>query len=234
LVPLSTFATFKYKVQPQALKHFQQLTAATIQAMPRAGVSLGQALDFFNQEAKTALPQGYGVDYGGQSRQYFQEGSSLIVAFIFGAIIIFLVLAAQFESFRDPLIILLGSVPMTLVGALAFLFLGTASINIYTEVGFITLVGLISKHGILIVQFANQLQLEGHSKRDAVQHAAGVRLRPILMTTAAMVLGVMPLVIGTCFTLFVVPAVYMLIAGDRRRLNPVSATAASAPVHPAV
>jgi len=256
LVPLSTFATFKYKVQPQALKHFQQLTAATIQAMPRAGVSLGQALDFFNQDAKTALPQGYGVDYGGQSRQYFQEGSSLIVAFIFGAIIIFLVLAAQFESFRDPLIILLGSVPMTLVGALAFLFLGTASINIYTEVGFITLVGLISKHGILIVQFANQLQLEGHSKRDAVQHAAGVRLRPILMTTAAMVLGVMPLVIatgagaasrfnigivivtgmtiGTCFTLFVVPAVYMLIAGDRRRLNPVSATAASAPVHPAV
>ena len=254
LVPLSTFATIKYKVQPQALKHFQQLTAATIQAMPRAGVSLGQALDFFNREAKTALPQGYGVDYGGQSRQYFQEGSSLIVAFVFGAIIIFLVLAAQFESFRDPLIILLGSVPMTLVGALVFLFLGTASINIYTEVGFITLVGLISKHGILIVQFANQLQIEGRSKREAIQHAAGVRLRPILMTTAAMVLGVMPLVIatgagaasrfnigivivtgmtvGTCFTLFVVPAVYMLIARDRR-LNPGAATAVAAPVHPA-
>jgi multidrug efflux pump len=179
------------------------------------------------------------VDYGGQSRQYFQEGSSLIVAFLFGAIIIFLVLAAQFESFRDPLVILLGSVPMTLVGALAFLFLGAASINIYTEVGFITLVGLISKHGILIVQFANELQLEGYSKRDAVQHAAGVRLRPILMTTAAMVLGVMPLVIasgagaasrynigivivtgmtvGTCFTLFVVPAVYMLLAADRQK-----------------
>ena len=254
LVPLSTFATIKYKVQPQALKHFQQLTAATIQAMPRAGVSLGQALDFFNREAKTALPQGYGVDYGGQSRQYFQEGSSLIVAFVFGAIIIFLVLAAQFESFRDPLIILLGSVPMTLVGALVFLFLGTASINIYTEVGFITLVGLISKHGILIVQFANQLQIEGRSKREAIQHAAGVRLRPILMTTAAMVLGVMPLVIatgagaasrfnigivivtgmtvGTCFTLFVVPAVYMLIARDRR-LNPGAATAVAVPAHPA-
>jgi len=239
LVQLSTFASLKYKVQPQSLKHFQQLTAATIQAMPRAGVSLGQALDFFNREAKTALPQGYGVDYGGQSRQYFQEGSSLIVAFLFGAITIFLVLAAQFESFRDPLVILLGSVPMTLVGALAFLFLGAASINIYTEVGFITLVGLISKHGILIVQFANQLQLEGYNKRDAIQHAAGVRLRPILMTTAAMVLGVMPLVIatgagaasrynigivivtgmtvGTCFTLFVVPAVYMLMAADRRK-----------------
>jgi multidrug efflux pump len=254
LVPLSTFAKIKYKVQPQSLKHFQQLTAATIQAMPRAGVALGQALDFFNNEAKTVLPQGYGVDYGGQSRQYFQEGSSLIVAFIFGAITIFLVLAAQFESFRDPLIILLGSVPMTLVGALAFLFLGTASINIYTEVGFITLVGLISKHGILIVQFANQLQLEGYSKRDAAQHAAGVRLRPILMTTAAMVLGVVPLVIatgagaasrfnigivivtgmtiGTCFTLFVVPAVYMLIASDRRRLNVVAATAVPAAAHP--
>ena len=254
LVKLSTFAKIKYRVQPQSLKHFQQLTAATIQAMPRAGVSLGQALDFFNNEAKTALPQGYGVDYGGQSRQYFQEGSSLIVAFVFGAITIFLVLAAQFESFRDPLIILLGSVPMTLVGALAFLFLGTASINIYTEVGFITLVGLISKHGILIVQFANQLQLEGYSKRDAAQHAAGVRLRPILMTTAAMVLGVVPLVIatgagaasrfnigivivsgmtiGTCFTLFVVPAVYMLIASDRRRLNADAATAVPAAAHP--
>ena len=239
LVPLSTFATLKYKVQPQALKHFQQLTAATIQAMPGRGVSLGQALEFFNREAKTALPAGYGVDYGGQSRQYYQEGSSLIVAFLFGAVIIFLVLAAQFESFRDPLIILLGSVPMTLVGALTFLFLGAASINIYTEVGFITLVGLISKHGILIVQFANQLQEEGRSKRDAVLHAAGVRLRPILMTTAAMVLGVVPLVfasgagaasrynigivivtgmtIGTAFTLFVVPAVYLLIAGDRQK-----------------
>jgi multidrug efflux pump len=252
LVPLSTFASIKYKVQPQSLKHFQQLTAATIQAMPRAGVSLGQALDFFNQEAKTALPQGYGVDYGGQSRQYFQEGSSLIVAFVFGAIIIFLVLAAQFESFRDPLIILFGSVPMTLVGALAFLFLGTASINIYTEVGFITLVGLISKHGILIVQFANQLQIEGRSKREAIQHAAGVRLRPILMTTAAMVLGVLPLVIatgagaasrfnigivivtgmtvGTCFTLFVVPAVYMLLAADRRNAGRAASVAPG--VHP--
>jgi multidrug efflux pump len=252
LVPLSTFATLKATVQPQSLKHFQQLSAATISAVPRQGVSLGQALDYFNQQAKEVMPQGYSIDYGGQSRQYVQEGSSLMVAFAFGAIIIFLVLAAQFESFRDPLIILLGSVPMTLVGALAFLFLGAASINIYTEVGFITLVGLISKHGILIVQFANQLQLEGYGKREAVQHAAGVRLRPILMTTAAMVFGVMPLVlasgagaasrysmgivittgmsVGTLFTLFVVPAVYMLIASDRRRLAPATATAAGA--HP--
>jgi multidrug efflux pump len=236
LVPLSTFASVKYSVQPQALKHFQQLNAATISAVPRQGVSLGQALDFFNAQAATALPQGYSIDYGGQSRQYVQEGSSLVVAFVFGAIIIFLVLAAQFESFRDPLIILLGSVPMTLVGALVFLFLGAASINIYTEVGFITLVGLISKHGILIVQFANRLQEEGKSKREAIDHAAGVRLRPILMTTAAMVFGVVPLIlatgagaasrfnmgiviatgmsVGTLFTLFVVPAVYMLIARD--------------------
>jgi multidrug efflux pump len=154
-------------------------------------------------------------------------------------IIVFLALAAQFESFRDPLIILLGSVPMTLVAALVFLFLGAASINIYTEVGFITLVGLISKHGILIVQFANTLQEEGKTKREAIDHAAGVRLRPILMTTAAIVFGVLPLIlasgagaasrysmgiviasgmsVGTLFTLFVVPAVYMLVARDHSK-----------------
>ena len=153
--------------------------------------------------------------------------------------------AALFESFRDPLIILLGSVPMTLVGALTFLFLGAASINIYTEVGFITLVGLISKHGILIVQFANRLQEAGKPKREAIEHAAAVRLRPILMTTAAMVFGVMPLItatgagaasrfsmgiviatgmsVGTLFTLFVVPSVYMLIARDYAKDRPAGA-----------
>ena len=245
LVALSTFAKVKFKVQPQGLKHFQQLSAATISAVPRQGVSLGQALEFFNGESAKILPQGYSVDYGGQSRQYVQEGSSLVVAFVFGAIIIFLVLAALFESFRDPLIILLGSVPMTLVGALVFLFLGAASINIYTEVGFITLVGLISKHGILIVQFANRLQEAGKSKREAIEHAAAVRLRPILMTTAAMVFGVMPLItatgagaasrfsmgiviatgmsVGTLFTLFVVPSVYMLIARDYAKDRPAGA-----------
>jgi multidrug efflux pump len=239
LVQLSTFASIKYTVQPQALKHFQQLNSATISAVPRQGFSLGQALDFFKTEAATVLPDGYSIDYAGQSRQYEQEGNSLLVAFIFGAIIIFLVLAAQFESFRDPLIILLGSVPMTLVAALVFLFLGAASINIYTEVGFITLVGLISKHGILIVQFANTLQEEGKTKREAIDHAAGVRLRPILMTTAAIVFGVLPLIlasgagaasrysmgiviasgmsVGTLFTLFVVPAVYMLVARDHSK-----------------
>jgi multidrug efflux pump len=240
LVTLATFASIKFSAQPQSLNHFQQLNGATISAVPRPGVSLGQALEYFQNQARQLLPDGYGVDYGGQSRQYVQEGSSLIVAFLFGAIIIFLVLAAQFESFRDPLIILLGSVPMSLAGALVFIFLGISSINIYTEVGFITLVGLISKHGILIVQFANQLQDEGRGKRAAIEHAAAVRLRPILMTTAAMVLGVFPLLIasgagaasrfamgvviatgmtvGTCFTLFVVPAVYLLIARDRQKM----------------
>ncbi|HUJ42543.1 MAG TPA: efflux RND transporter permease subunit [Opitutaceae bacterium] len=239
LAPLATFATLKTTVQPQTLNHFQQLNAATITAAPRPGVSLGQALDYLRGEADRMFPQGYSEDYAGQSRQYVQEGSALVVAFAFGAVIIFLVLAAQFESFRDPLIILLGSVPMTLAGALVFLFLGVSTINIYTQVGFITLVGLICKHGILIVQFANQLQREGMPKLAAVEHAAGVRLRPILMTTAAMVLGVVPLVVatgagassrfaigiviatgmsvGTLFTLFVVPAVYMLVARDQAR-----------------
>jgi len=207
--------------------------------VPGATVSLGQALDWFRSQAAEVLPQGYSLDYGGQSRQYVQEGSSLVVALGFGAIIIFLVLAAQFESFRDPLIILLGSVPMTLAGALVFLFLGAASNNIYTQVGFTTLIGLIAKHGILITQFANQMQEEGMGKLEAIEHAAGVRLRPILMTTAAMVFGVMPLVlasgagaasrfaigiviatgmsVGTLFTLFVVPSAYMLFARDHAR-----------------
>jgi multidrug efflux pump len=239
LVPLSTFATIKTKVQPQTLAHFQQLNSATISAVPSATLSLGQALDWFRAQAAQVLPQGYSLDYGGQSRQYVQEGSSLLVALGFGAIIIFLVLAAQFESFRDPLIILLGSVPMTLAGALVFLFLGAASNNIYTQVGFTTLIGLIAKHGILITQFANQMQEEGMGKLEAVEHAAGVRLRPILMTTAAMVFGVMPLVfasgagaasrfaigiviatgmsVGTLFTLFVVPSAYMLFARDHAK-----------------
>jgi multidrug efflux pump len=237
LVPLSTFATIKTKVQPQSLAHFQQLNSATISAVPK--VPLGQALDWFNAQAREVFPQGYTSDYGGQSRQYVQEGSSLVVALGFGAIIIFLVLAAQFESFRDPLIILLGSVPMTLAGALVFLFLGASTNNIYTQVGFTTLIGLIAKHGILITQFANQMQEEGMAKLEAIRHAAGVRLRPILMTTAAMVFGVLPLVVatgagaesrfamgivimtgmsvGTFFTLFVVPSVYMLIARDHAK-----------------
>jgi multidrug efflux pump len=235
LVPLSTFARLDPIVQPASLSRFQQLNSATISAVPRYDVTLGKALEWFHQQARTSFPSGYQIDYAGESRQFMNEGSALYLTFGFAIVIIFLVLAAQFESFRDPLIIML-TVPLAISGALAFIFLGFASLNIYTQVGLITLVGLITKHGILIVQFANHLQEEGRSKRAAVEHACGVRLRPILMTTAAMVLGVTPLVlatgaggasrynmglviasgmtIGTLFTLFVVPTAYMLIAPE--------------------
>jgi len=237
LVPLSTVASVRYEAQPQSLNRFQQLNAATITCVPKPGVTQGQALDFLNAKAKELFPEGYTVDYAGQSRQFVQESGTFLVTLAFAVIIIFLVLAAQFESFRDPLIIML-SVPLAVSGALAFVCLGYhgLSLNIYTRVGLITLVGLVTKHGILITNFANQLQEEGHSRREAVERAAGVRLRPILMTTAAMVLGVMPLVfasgagavsrqhmgliiatgmsVGTLFTLFVVPTAYLLLARE--------------------
>jgi multidrug efflux pump len=200
-------------------------------------VADGDAVEYLKDLAARTLPQGYSVDYGGQSRQYVQESSGFALTFGFALIIIFLSLAALFESFRDPLIILV-SVPMSIAGALIFITLGIggASLNIYTEVGLVTLMGLISKHGILIVEFANEQQMQGKNKRDAIVQAASIRLRPILMTTAAMVLGVIPLItasgagavsrfnmglviasglaIGTLFTLFVVPAVYLLLATD--------------------
>ena len=234
-VALSTIATVKTTVQPESLNHFQQLNSATISAVPFPGVTVGDALNTLQTLGKQVLPQGYSVDYAGQSRQFFQEGSALILTFFFALIIIYLSLAALFESFRDPLIVLI-SVPMSICGAMIFVSLGIhgASLNIYSEVGLVTLIGLISKHGILIVQFANDLQKEGKKKREAIQSAAAIRLRPILMTTAAMVLGVIPLIlatgagavsryniglviatgiaIGTLFTLFVVPAMYMLLA----------------------
>ncbi len=237
MVPISTIAHLENKVVPQSLNHFQQQNSATISGVPFPGVSQGEALAFLQDLAARTLPQGYSVDYSGQSRQYVQESSALVVTFFFALIIIFLTLAALFESFRDPAIILV-SVPMSICGALIFISLGVggASLNIYTEVGLVTLIGLISKHGILIVEFANNLQRAGHAKRKAIEMATGIRLRPILMTTAAMVLGVMPLVtasgagavsrfnmglvissgiaIGTLFTLFVVPAMYMLLAAD--------------------
>lgn len=239
-VPLSTIVHLESKVVPETLNHFQQLNSATISAVAAPGITMGQALETFQNIAKTVLPQGYGIDYASQSRQFIQESTALIVTFFFALIIIFLSLAAQFESFKDPLIVLI-SVPMSICGAMMFISIGVggASLNIYTEVGLVTLIGLISKHGILIVQFANDLQREGKSKREAIEMAAGVRLRPILMTTAAMVLGVVPLIratgagaasrfdiglviasgisIGTLFTLFVVPAMYMLIAQDHSK-----------------
>ncbi len=234
-VPLSTIAHLKRSVVPESINHFQQLNSATISGVAAPNVTLGEALAKMKAIANEVLPQGYSVDYAGQSRQFVQESTALIVTFFFALIIIFLTLAALFESFRDPLIVLI-SVPMSICGAMIFICLGIggASLNIYTEVGLVTLIGLISKHGIFIVQFANDLQLEGKSKREAVQMAASIRLRPILMTTAAMVLGVLPLImatgagavsrfniglviatgisIGTLFTLFVVPAMYMFLA----------------------
>ncbi len=237
-VPLSTIATLKSKVVPESLNHFQQLNSTTISAVAYPSVTMGEALDAFKAIAKEILPQGYTVDYAGQSRQFVHESSALVLTFFFALIIIFLSLAAQFESFRDPFIVLI-SVPMSICGAMIFISLGIggATLNIYTEVGLVTLIGLISKHGILIVQFANDLQKEGKSKREAIETAAAIRLRPILMTTASMVLGVIPLItasgagaasrfdiglviasgiaIGTLFTLFVVPAMYMFLAENK-------------------
>jgi multidrug efflux pump len=239
-IPISTITRLKTIVVPESLNHFQQLNSAIISAVPATGFTLGQALDKLKALSEKVLPQGYSIDYGGQSRQLMQESSALLITFFFALIIIFLALAALFESFRDPFIVLV-SVPMSICGAMIFISIGVggASLNIYTEVGLVTLIGLISKHGILIVQFANDLQREGKGKREAVEMAAGIRLRPILMTTAAMVVGVVPLVtatgagaegrfnmglvimtgiaIGTLFTLFVVPAMYMLLATDHAK-----------------
>lgn len=240
LVPLSTFATLKTTTQPRSLSKFQQLNAVRIQGVIPPPVPLDKALTFLEDEAKK-LPQGYTYDYAGESRQLRVEGSKFLGTFALSAVLIYLVLAAQFESFRDPFIILAGSVPLAISGALTFSFLGFTTLNIYSQVGLITLVGLIAKNGILIVEFANHLQEQGRSKFDAVVEAAGTRLRPILMTTAATVFGHLPLVfatgpgagarnsigtmlvsgmiIGTCFTLFVVPSIYMLVAKRHVRLE---------------
>jgi multidrug efflux pump len=234
LVPLSTFATLKNTTEPRELKKFQQLNAVTIQAVIPPNVPLDKALSFLEDQAKAILPQGFTVDYSGESRQLRVEGSKFLGTFLLSAILIYLVLAAQFESFRDPFIILVGSVPLAVSGALMFSFLGLTTLNIYSQVGLITLVGLVSKNGILIVEFANHLQETGKTKLAAVIEAASTRLRPILMTTAATVMGHFPLVlakgpgagarnsigimlvsgmiIGTLFTLFVVPSIYVLVA----------------------
>ena len=244
--------SFKESAQPQSLKRFQQLNAVGITFAPRPGVSKGEALRVLDEIAADVLPQGYSVDYAGESRQFKQEGTTMLVTLAFALVIIFLVLAAQFESFRDAVIMLM-TVPMAISGALLVLnalallsgvlqFAGIEafpgmSINIYTQVGLVTLVGVISKHGILIVEFANKLQLEqGLSKREAIEEATGIRLRPVLMTTAALVFAMIPLLIasgpgaasrfsmgvviasgmtiGTLFTLFVLPAFYLYLARD--------------------
>lgn len=243
LLPLSTVVSVQYVAQPNSLTHFQQLNSAIIQGVLRPGISIGEGLAFLQNQMKDLISKGYSYDYQGQSRQFIQEGNALTYTLFFAIIIIYLVLAAQFESFRDPFVILV-SVPMSLCGALIFLNLGAATINIYTQVGLITLVGLITKHGILMVDFANQLQRkEGLPQREAIEKAAAIRLRPILMTTAAMVLGVLPLLtargpgavsrfdiglviatgmtIGTFFTLFVVPTMYTYISKKKIPLSPI-------------
>ncbi len=241
LVPLSTFATLKTTTEPRSLNKFQQLNAVRIQGVIPPNVSLDQALTFLETEAKKILPQGFTVDYAGESRQLRVEGSKFLGTFLLSGVLIYLVLAAQFESFRDPFIILAGSVPLAISGALAFSFLGFTTLNIYSQVGLITLVGLIAKNGILIVEFANHLQETGLNKMQAITEAASTRLRPILMTTAATVFGHFPLVlakgpgagarnsigimlvsgmiIGTAFTLFVVPSIYMLVAKTHSRIT---------------
>ncbi len=251
LIPLSTVVTLRETTQPQSLKRFQQLNSVSITFAPRPGVSKGEALAILDQAAKDVLPQGYSVDYSGESRQFKQEGSAMLLTLALALVVIFLVLSAQFESFRDALIMLL-TVPMAICGALLTLnvlallanilqFAGIEafpgmSVNIYTQVGLVTLVGVIAKHGILIVEFANKLQEQGMGKREAIEEATGIRLRPVLMTTAALVFAMIPMLfakgpgaasrfsmgvviasgmtIGTLFTLFVLPAFYLYLARD--------------------
>jgi len=235
-VPLGSLVHIETTVEPSKRTQFQQLNSLTVQGLMVPGVTLGDAMAYLEEQARELFPRGYTWDYTGSSRQYAQQGSALVATFFMSLLVIYLVLAGQFESWRDPLIILV-SVPMSIAGAVVFLMLGFASVNIYTQVGLITLIGLIAKNGILIVEFANQLQLrEGLGKREAVERASAIRLRPILMTTVAMIVAMVPLLmaagpgavsrfdiglviatglgIGTLFTLFVVPAVYLLLARD--------------------
>ncbi|HSQ06505.1 MAG TPA: efflux RND transporter permease subunit, partial [Chromatiaceae bacterium] len=236
LVPLGSLVRFEDQVEPSKRSQFQQLNAVTLEGIMAPGVTLGDAIAYLEQQAREVLPRGYAWDFMGESRQYAKQGSALVLTFFMSLLVIYLVLAAQFESWRDPLIILV-SVPMSIFGAVAFLTLGFASINIYTQVGLITLIGLVAKNGILIVEFTNQLrEHRGLPKAEAVEEAARIRLLPILMTTVSMVVAMVPLLIasgpgavsrfdiglviasglgiGTLFTLYVVPAFYMLLAPD--------------------
>jgi multidrug efflux pump len=251
LVPLSTVVDVRESVQPNALTSFQQLNSAILSGVPFPGRTVGEAIDFLKAKAADIFPEGFTYDFQGESRQYVQEGSRLVVTFVFALIVIYLVLAAQYESFRDPLIILIA-LPTSLFGALIPLTAGLATVNIYTQIGLVTLIGLISKHGILMVDYANHLQInEGLGRREAIEQAAAIRLRPILMTTAAMVIAMVPLIfasgagaasrfaigvviafgmtIGTMFTLFVTPAVYTYVARDHHREGEATTPARAAP-----
>jgi len=237
LIPLASFVSLKHEIEPTERAQFQQLNSVTLSGIMAPGVSLGDAMDFMAATARQTFPQNVSFDYTGESRQLEQQGNALLYTFFLSLLVIYLVLAAQYESWRDPLIILV-SVPMSIAGAMLFIYLGFASVNLYTQIGLITLIGLIAKNGILIVDFANRLQVsEGLDKRAAVAKATAIRYRPILMTTVAMLMAMVPLLLatgpgsvsrsqmglviftglglGTVFTLFVVPAVYVLLAKDR-------------------
>jgi multidrug efflux pump len=252
LIPLGSFVSLIHEIEPTERAQFQQLNSVTISGLMAPGVSLGDAMAFLERTAQQTLPQNIGYDYMGESRQLMQQGNALLYTFFLSLLVIYLVLAAQYESWRDPLIILV-SVPMSIAGAMLFIYLGFASVNLYTQIGLITLIGLIAKNGILIVDFANRLQVtEGLDKRAAVARATATRYRPILMTTVAMLMAMVPLLLatgpgsvsrfqmglviftglglGTVFTLFVVPAVYVLLAKDRNpELHELQDAAAQSP-----
>jgi multidrug efflux pump len=246
IVPLSNLVDIQETLQPQSLNHFQQLRSATLTASVRPGYTLGQAFQYLKAACDKIVPSTMQINYGGELRQFVQTGGTMESTFLFALIFIFLVLAAQFESFRDPLIVLF-SVPLSVFGALLALKLTGSTMNIFSQIGVVTLIGLISKHGILMVEFANQLRDEGKNIHDAIVEAASVRLRPVLMTTAAMILGAFPLAlakgagaisrqqigwviiggmtIGTIFTLFVVPTIYTYLAGRREAASTLSSDA---------
>jgi multidrug efflux pump len=241
LVPMGSIVSFEHDVEPSSRTQFNQLNSITIEGIPAASVPMGEAIGFMKTKAAGILPRGFSYDFKGESRQFENSGSALIVTFFLSLLVIYLVLAAQFESWRDPLIILV-SVPMSIAGAMAFIMLGFATMNIYTQVGLITLIGVAAKNGILIVEFANTLQERGRNKRDAVIEAATIRLRPIIMTSLALIVAMIPLLIaagpgaesrfaigitiatglgiGTFLTVYVLPAFYILLAKNIETLNP--------------
>jgi multidrug efflux pump len=235
---MSTVIQLDQRVEPNALNQYQQLNSATIQGMMMPSQALGTGLEFLERSLDEVAPVGFRAGYLGESRRLIQESENFGMLFAASLIFIFLVLSAQFNSFRDPLVVLV-SVPLSIFGAVVPMALGWVTLNIYTQVGLLTLIGLISKHGILIVDFANHRVLEGADRHQAVLDSAALRLRPILMTTFATVLGVVPLLVavgagansrfaigtmiaagmtvGTLFTLFVLPSFYLPFFDDRRR-----------------
>jgi multidrug efflux pump len=241
LVPLGSVVSFEHNVDPSSRTQFNQLNSITIEGIPAPSVPMGQAIGFMKAQAGDILPRGFSYDFKGESRQFENSGSALVVTFFLSLLVIYLVLAAQFESWRDPLIILV-SVPMSIAGAMAFIMLGFATMNIYTQVGLITLIGVAAKNGILIVEFANTLQERGRNKRDAVIEAAAIRLRPIIMTSLALIVAMIPLLIaagpgaqsrfaigitiatglgiGTFLTMYVLPAFYIVLAKKIETSNP--------------